>query len=105
MFSRYENDTPYQSVGYFVDDVGIVHASPVIRPYRFDVQTRLVLAQRQVIVHPVVGYRLDGRRGALPAFRDHGLCNARSGQTRNDDWCAKRTTALGENVPSAPVLS
>lgn len=64
---------PYQFVRYFINYVRIIHSPPVVWPYRFDVQTRLILAQRQIIVHLVVGYRFYCCRSALPRLRYYTL--------------------------------
>ena len=56
----------YQFLDDSVHHVGVVHAAPVVLGDVFDVDTRLVLVVRQVVVHPVLGGGSQHWRGALP---------------------------------------
>ena len=68
----------YQFLNDSVHHVGVVHAAPVVLRNVFDVDARLVLVVRQVVVHPVLGGGPQHRRGALPLglFHRH-LCQQR----------------------------
>ena len=56
----------YQFLDDSVHHVGVVHAAPVVLGDVFDVDARLVLVVRQVIVHPVLGGGTQHGGGALP---------------------------------------
>ena len=56
----------YQFLDDSVHHVGVIHAAPVVLRDVFDVDARLVLVVRQVIVHPVLGGGPQHWSGALP---------------------------------------
>lgn len=68
LYKTPEDHTLYtdQLVDDLVDDVGVVHAAPIVWPQRPHVHARLVVPVRQEVVSPVMSHRFDGIRRALP---------------------------------------